>query len=319
MRFKTYTKQKLTIQAFQYTGINSDLPEDFRANPQAIVDSNGLSIQTLEGVMRVDMGDWVIRGIKGEHYPCKPDIFDKSYQATQEAPNYLPQHMQRVYMEHKELHERLVNLVKFRVNGFPHASQEEKSLLVRQESLMESMEWTLRQRLALYGPSKETKVALIYARSINNVIGQGGKLPWSIPEDMKHFKEVTMGHTVIMGSKTFESLGCKPLEHRKNIVITSDGDKYLGKDIVVRRNLKDAIEFCHQFWDNQVFIIGGKSLIEEGIEYADKVYETIVDQEYPITEGSVTVDTKLAERSDYVLESTYMNTAWGRIDTWVRK
>ena len=66
MKFKSYTKQKLSIQAFQYTGINGDLPEHFRSIPQAIVDSNGLSIQTLEGVMRVNVGDWVIRGIKGQ-------------------------------------------------------------------------------------------------------------------------------------------------------------------------------------------------------------------------------------------------------------
>ena len=319
MQFKTYTKQKLSIQAFQYTGINGDLPEEFRSNPQALIESNGLSIQTLEGVMRVNVGDWVIRGIRGEYYPCKPDIFDRSYEATQDVPNYLPQHMQRVYMEHKDLQERLVNLVKYRVNGFPHASPEEKSLLVRQEALMESLEWTLRQRLALYGPSQETKITLIYARSLNNVIGQDGKLPWNIPGDMQHFKDTTLGHTVIMGSKTFESLGCKPLQGRTNIVITNSPEKYDNDlDLQLYQSMEEAIKYLKNNWVPQVFIIGGKRLLEEGLQYADKVYETVVELELPIVDKSVVVDINLKIDERFCMSRMNSFSDWGFILTWDR-
>ena len=321
MQFKTYTKQKLSIQAFQYTGINGDLPEEFRSNPQALIESNGLSIQTLEGVMRVNIGDWVIRGIKGEYYPCKPDIFDKSYKATQDAPSYLPDHMQRVYMEHKDLHERLVNLVKYRVNGFPHASPEEKSLLVRQEALMESLEWTLRQRLSLYGPSQETKITLIYARSLNNVIGQDGKLPWNIRGDIQHFKDTTLGHTVIMGSKTFESLGCKPLQGRTNIVFTGNPQKY-EDDLRLHLyypSLEEAIKYLKNNWVPQVFIIGGKRLLEEGLQYADEVRESVINLELHINEGTVTVDMDMQQQKDFRCAREHTDLEWGKIQHWVRK
>lgn len=318
MQFKTYTKQKLSIQAFQYTGINGDLPEEFRSNPQALIESNGLSIQTLEGVMRVNIGDWVIRGIKGEYYPCKPDIFDKSYEATQDVPSYLPEHMQRVYLELQELEVKIIGLEKFIDKGYPGASEEEKELMDSQLGYMTKYAAKLGHRLSLYAVSQETKVNVIYAKSLNNVIGQDGKLPWSIPEDMLHFKNTTFGSTVIMGSKTFESMDCKPLKYRTNIVVTSRPDDYANMGVLRAASLLEAIEVCKKYWEKEVFIIGGKRLLEEGLQYADKVYETVVELELPIVDKSVVVDINLKTDERFCVSNMNSFSDWGFILTWDR-
>ncbi len=121
-----------------------------------------------------------------------------------------------------------------------------------------------------------SKVSLIVALSENLVIGKDNKLPWHISEDLKRFKEVTKGHPVIMGRKTFESIG-RPLPGRLNIVITrNSGWKQEGVEVV--SSLDEAIKLAKQKDTEEIFVIGGGQIFEEAIKLADKLYLTIVHE-----------------------------------------
>jgi dihydrofolate reductase len=109
-------------------------------------------------------------------------------------------------------------------------------------------------------------IKIIAAVSENMVIGKDNKIPWHYPEDLKHFKEMTLDSVVIMGKKTFESIG-KPLPRRKNIVITSNPIN----EIECYSSLEDALNF-YQF--NQIWLIGGRSIYEQGMEYANEIHLT---------------------------------------------
>jgi len=119
------------------------------------------------------------------------------------------------------------------------------------------------------------KVIIIAAVSENHVIGFNNKLPWNIPEDLARFKELTSGHTVIMGRKTYESMG-KPLPDRHNIVLSNS---------LKSNEVKVASDMEAAFWgvpkgEEEVFIIGGQRVYEEAIKFADSMYLTIVAGEY---------------------------------------
>jgi len=117
---------------------------------------------------------------------------------------------------------------------------------------------------------------MIAAISENKVIGNKGKLPWHIPEDMKRFKELTTGNIVIMGRKTYESLPEKyrPLPNRINIVVTRNKN-YLFKHAFVCASLEEAINKAKEF-SKEIYIIGGAQIFEQSIKYAAKLYLTIV-------------------------------------------
>ena len=128
------------------------------------------------------------------------------------------------------------------------------------------------------------KICLIAAMSENRVIGKDNKLPWNIPEDLKHFREVTQGHPVIMGRKTFESIG-RLLPKRMNIIVTRDASyKVEGATIVT--SLDKAIEIAKNYeatplrqgfeGQREIFIIGGGQIFELAILLADRLYLTIV-------------------------------------------
>lgn len=115
------------------------------------------------------------------------------------------------------------------------------------------------------------KLAIIAAIANNRVIGKGGILPWHISEDLKRFKRLTTGHTILMGRKTWESIG-KPLSNRRNVVITSTPipgiECYASIDGALAA-LKDQ---------EHVFIIGGAQIYAETLRNADELYLTFVDQ-----------------------------------------
>ena len=95
------------------------------------------------------------------------------------------------------------------------------------------------------------EITIIAAVSENNVLGKNNKLIWHIPNDLKRFKKLTLGHSVIMGRKTFESIA-RPLPQRKNIILTRNKN-YKAKGAVIAHNVKEALNFCEN--DNQPFII----------------------------------------------------------------
>jgi len=117
------------------------------------------------------------------------------------------------------------------------------------------------------------KVSLIAAMSKNRVIGRDNAIPWNIPADMHRFRELTLGHTIIMGRKTFESIG-KPLPGRKNIIVTRQPD-YPATGISVAGSLNEALLLAEG--DGEVFICGGGEIYEQALPVAAKIYLTLVD------------------------------------------
>ncbi len=130
-------------------------------------------------------------------------------------------------------------------------------------------------------------LSLIAAVAKNGVIGGGNTLVWDLPEDMKHFRDTTRGHTVIMGRKTYESIG-KPLPNRRNIVVTRD-PTYSIEGIEVVNSLEEALRLAsleqgREFEENQdeveVFVIGGGEIYKQAIDKANKLYITEVHQDF---------------------------------------
>ncbi len=121
-------------------------------------------------------------------------------------------------------------------------------------------------------------VSLIVAVSENNVIGNKNKIPWRIPADMKYFKSRTKGNVVVMGRKTFESLG-KPLPDRVNIVITHQEDFHPEGAFVVS-TMEAALRKAKQFPGKEIFIIGGGEIYLQSLELADRIYLTRIHQHF---------------------------------------
>lgn len=121
------------------------------------------------------------------------------------------------------------------------------------------------------------KISLIAALSENRVIGKDNKLPWHLPEDLRHFKEVTSGHPVIMGRKTFESIG-RLLPKRHNIVVSRDSS-YVVEGATMAHSLEQALEIAKNYDQNEIFIIGGGQIFKQSLPLADRLYLTIVHTE----------------------------------------
>ncbi len=125
------------------------------------------------------------------------------------------------------------------------------------------------------------KISIIAAIGKNRELGKNNQLLWHIPEDMKRFKKLTKGQVVIMGRKTYESLPSKfrPLPERVNIIVTRDKN-FFASGCLICHSLEEAIEKGKSF-KKEIFIIGGASIYQQGIKYADKLYLTLIDKEYP--------------------------------------
>jgi dihydrofolate reductase len=123
-------------------------------------------------------------------------------------------------------------------------------------------------------PHKKTEIALVAAVAINGIIGNAGSLPWRLPSDLKRFRAVTMGKPVIMGRKTWESIG-RPLPGRRNIVVTrSQSFAEIGVDRA--GSLDEAIVMAGQGDAAEICVIGGGQLYEEALPIADRLYITHV-------------------------------------------
>jgi len=117
-------------------------------------------------------------------------------------------------------------------------------------------------------------ISLIVAIGKNKAIGRNNQLLWSIPEDMKHFKETTTGHTVIMGDRTYSSIG-RPLPNRKNIVVSLD-ENFVAEGCEVRFDLDEVLQE-YKNSEEEVFVIGGGMIYKLSLPMVDKLYLTIVD------------------------------------------
>lgn len=114
----------------------------------------------------------------------------------------------------------------------------------------------------------------IVAIAENNAIGRDNQLPWHLPEDLKFFKRTTMGKPVIMGRKTYESIG-KPLPGRLNIVLSSNPNLDMPEGVPVYNNVRGALHKVEEEHD-EVFIIGGGKIFEETLSIMDRLYVTVV-------------------------------------------
>lgn len=134
-------------------------------------------------------------------------------------------------------------------------------------------------------------ISIIAAIGNNRELGKDNKLLWNIPEDMKRFRALTSGHPVIMGRKTYESIG-KPLPNRLNLIVSRN--PYIQKKGVRLQketpcyfvlSLEKAIEIAKDYEKNkqysEIFIIGGGQIYREGIKFADKLYLTLVEGNFP--------------------------------------
>jgi len=117
-------------------------------------------------------------------------------------------------------------------------------------------------------------ISIIAAISENRVIGMNNRLPWCIPEDIKRFKEITKGHTVIMGRKTFESIG-ELLVERKNIIITRQNNYRVPKAKIFH-SIEEVFKCLKKSKEKEIFIIGGEEIFKQTIEFADRIYLTII-------------------------------------------
>jgi dihydrofolate reductase len=120
------------------------------------------------------------------------------------------------------------------------------------------------------------RLTLVVARARNGVIGRNGALPWKIPGELAHFKRTTMGHPIVMGRKTWESIG-RPLPGRRNIVVTRNA-QYTAPGAEVVASLQDAIALCTGA--DEVFVIGGAELYAQALPRAARAVVTEIDADF---------------------------------------
>ena len=151
------------------------------------------------------------------------------------------------------------------------------------------------------------RISLIAAVSENGVIGKDNDLPWRLSDDFRHFKRTTLGHCLIMGRKTFESIGSKPLRDRRNVIVTSrrsiDGDA----EIVVAGSLDEALSRCSEC--SEIFVGGGERIFRESLPLADRLVLTRV---HAVVDG----DTRFpdVDFDEWTLESSERHEADERND-----
>ena len=147
-------------------------------------------------------------------------------------------------------------------------------------------------------------ISLIAAMDLDRAIGRENRLPWHLPRDLERFRLVTLGHPVIMGRKTFESIG-RPLPGRTNIIITRQ-ESFAAEGCVVVHDLQAAFAACGTA--DEAFVLGGAEVFREALPRADRIYMTIVhtriegDAFFPEVPASFTAVSREAADDVYPLE-----------------
>lgn len=147
------------------------------------------------------------------------------------------------------------------------------------------------------------KISIIAAIAEDRAIGKNNELLWHIPEDLKRFMEITTGHVVIMGRKTYESIG-RPLSNRTNIVVTRNS-LYQAAGCVIKPSLEEALRYARLREREEIFIIGGGEIYKQALPLTDRLYLTVV-------KGNYEADTFFPDYSDFkkikqVGEGKYQN------------
>ncbi len=146
----------------------------------------------------------------------------------------------------------------------------------------------------------------IWAQSLDRIIGDGEDMPWHLPEDLKHFKETTLGCPVIMGRRTWESLPFKPLPGRTNIVISSRQTGEWSSGAEVHRKLPAL--------DTDAWVMGGAQLYEATLDHVDIIERTLIDATLaPLLPHNAVLAPHVPEEFDLVHESEWITSERGRI------
>lgn len=138
---------------------------------------------------------------------------------------------------------------------------------------------------------------IVVAMGEKNEIGFENQLLWHLPKDLKHFKEITSGHPVIMGRKTYESIG-KPLPNRTNIVISRKTD-WFEEGILIVGSIKEAVKFAKKI-DEDIFIIGGGKIYEQTMEIVDKLEVTLVKVDLEADTFFPKIDSKVWKKTEEI-------------------
>ncbi len=125
-------------------------------------------------------------------------------------------------------------------------------------------------------PGTKPRVTIIVAIAANRVIGNANALPWRLPEDLKHFRRLTTGHCIVMGRKTFESLG-RLLPERTHVVL-SHSSNFAAPGVLVARSLDAAFQHCAG--QQEVFVIGGAEIYRQALEYAQRLQVTEIHRDF---------------------------------------
>ncbi len=120
------------------------------------------------------------------------------------------------------------------------------------------------------------KLSIIAAMSVNRVIGRNNGLPWKLPPDLRRFQSLTLGHCLLMGRKTFQSIG-RPLPGRTTIVVTHQSD-YAPAGVLVAHSLEEALRLAS---GDEVFVAGGAQIYRQTLPLAERLYLTLVEKEFP--------------------------------------
>ena len=163
------------------------------------------------------------------------------------------------------------------------------------------------------------RLSLIVAMAKNRVIGVDNQLPWHLPADLKHFRTLTMGHPIIMGRKTFDSIG-RVLPGRRNIVVTRNRN-YRFDAVEIVHSLDEALEICRD--ENEAFVIGGAHLYKDAMHRVNRIYATEVHAEvkgdvfFPAIDPSRWQETgRVAHRADSHNAYAWDFVIYDRIPAW---
>ena len=140
-------------------------------------------------------------------------------------------------------------------------------------------------------------ITIVVAMGLDNEIGADNQLLWHLPKDLKHFKEMTTDHPIIMGRKTYESIG-KALPNRTNIVVSRKKD-WFEEGILIVGSIKEAVKFAKKI-DEQVFIIGGGNIYEQTLDLTDKLEVTLVQTNMKADTFFPKIDPKIWNKTEEV-------------------
>jgi dihydrofolate reductase len=164
------------------------------------------------------------------------------------------------------------------------------------------------------------RISLIAAVAENSIIGRGGQLPWRLSDDLRRFKQLSMGHTIIMGRRTWESIG-RALPGRRTVVVTRQDSYHIGDDDVkIATSLDAALKLAAAAGDDEAFIVGGAELYRESLSRANRLYLTRVcaavegDTSFPEIEWN---NWQLVESEDY--DANEKNEYAYRFETYDRR